>query len=136
MKIWKFSPHAVRSQLLFSAECSKHPSSCYLTFPQTYLLFQKYVQALPVNLRNRFPGCLICREVSQFLSLTDSFILSCLQVGLNVSDLLYKQLHFAIITGVNIVPPLLFPMNSSILSCSSRDHSVYFLSTTCAFILS
>jgi hypothetical protein len=85
-------------------------------FPQTYLLFQKDVQALPVNLHNRFSGCLMCRGVSQFLSPTDSFILLCLQVSLNVSDLLYEQLHFAMTTGMNIVSPFLFNMNSFILN--------------------
>jgi len=103
MKISEFSPNTVRFQFLSSAEFSKHPTSYYLTifnsqgctFPQTYLLFQTDVHALPINLHNCFPGCLVCLSVSQFLSPTDSFILSCLQVGLNVSDLLYEQLHFA-----------------------------------------
>jgi len=125
-EISKFSPNTVQSQLLSSAECSKHPTSYYLTiftsqgctFPQPYLLFQTDVHALPVNLHNCFPSCLVCLSVSQFLSPTDSFILSCLQVGLNVSD-------------------LLFPTNSFTLSCLSRDHSASdFLSTTHDFILS
>jgi hypothetical protein len=85
-------------------------------FSQTYFLFQKDVQALPVNLHNRFSGCLMCRDVSKFLSPTDSLILLCLQVGLNVSYLLYEQLHFAMTTGMNIVSPLLFPMNTFILN--------------------
>ena len=101
------------------------------TFPQTYHLFQKDVQSLPANLHNRFPGCLVCLGVSQFLSPMDSFILSCLQLGLNVSDLFYKQFHFAVTTGEHTVSHLLFPMNGFILSRLSRDHSVSdFLSTT------
>lgn len=40
------------------------------TFPQTYLLFQIDVHALPVNLHNCFPSCLVCPSVSQFLSLS------------------------------------------------------------------
>lgn len=64
IKISKFSPNTIGSQLLSSAECSKYPTSYYLiiftsqgcTFPQTYLLFRQMCMHCLLTFTTVFPA--------------------------------------------------------------------------------
>jgi hypothetical protein len=74
------------------------------TFPQTYLLFQTDVHALPVNLHNCFPGCLV------FLNSSNLWTVSFYHV--------YRWASMFLICSNNIIFPWLLAC-TLFLICSS-----------------